>query len=96
MAGYRLSHDAERDFEEIYAYTIETFGLAQARAYGTGLQDQLALVAAHPRIGRRYDEVQEGLHRFEYERHSIYYRLSDDGILVLRLLHQRMDPARHL
>ena len=38
----------------------------------------------------------EGVRRYESVSHAIYYRPTQSGILILRVLHGRMDPARHL
>lgn len=29
------------------------------------------------------------------EKHIVFYQVSDNGIEVARILHQRMDPTRH-
>ncbi|MFQ6549891.1 type II toxin-antitoxin system RelE/ParE family toxin [Aestuariibius sp. 2305UL40-4] len=96
MTRLTLTRDAETDFTEITLYTIERFCLDQAERYTEALWQRCLLLAEHPGLGRRYEVVREGLLRAEYERHSIYYRSSSDGILVYRILHQRRDPARHL
>jgi len=35
-----------------------------------------------------------GLLRYEYRSHSIYYQLTEDGILVVRILGAKQDPPR--
>jgi toxin ParE1/3/4 len=61
---------------------------------------RLKIVAApwqkNPALGRRCDEIRGGLRRLEHGKHVIFYRQQDnDGILVSRILHQRMLPERH-
>ena len=54
MASYELSQAAERDFESIFEYGIETFGLEQGLRYQNGMVqrfDKLAEAQASP--GRR-------------------------------------------
>ena len=96
MASYQLTEAAQEDLDEIYEYSILTFGLRQARDYLRGLHTSLNTLAENPRMGRDFSHVKEAARRFEYVSHSVYYRVTDDGILVLRVLHMRMDPGLHL
>ena len=57
---------------------------------------KLALIADNPSFGADYAFVQTGLRRAQYSAHAIYYRQMGTGILVLRILHGRMDVGRHL
>jgi toxin ParE1/3/4 len=94
--SFLLTTEAEADILDIYRYTFENFGEAQADIYHDGLHDCFELLADTPLIGRDYSFLRPGLRRYEHISHSVYYRLTDIGILILRVLHQRMDPARHL
>ena len=38
MASYKLSQAADEDFENIFNYGIDTFGLEQAVVYQTGMK----------------------------------------------------------
>jgi len=96
MASYQLTEDAADDVDGIYEYSIRHFGLQQARDYVNGLHACLGTLAASPRLGRDYSHVKAHVRRFEYQSHSVYYTITADGILVLRVLGASMDPARHL
>ncbi|ETW93061.1 MAG: hypothetical protein ETSY1_40900 [Candidatus Entotheonella factor] len=93
---FRLTADAQDDIERIYWDSYDTFGERQADIYHQGLVDCFEMLDDHPYIGRDYSEVRQGLRRYEYESHSVYYRVTDTGPLILRILHRRQDPARHL
>ena len=93
--SFRLTREAEADIVDIYRYSVENFGEAQADAYHDRLSDCFGLLADTPLIGRDYGFPRTGLRRYEHASHSVYYRLTDSGILILRVLHRRMDPARH-
>jgi len=41
------------------------------------------------------DDVRPGLHRLEHGQHVVFYRQERGGILVSRILHQRMLPDKH-
>ena len=52
------------------------------------------MLADNPALGRACDDVRPGLRRMECGRHVVFYRKDADGILVSRILHQRMLPER--
>ena len=95
MAEYRLSSRAEADLAEIADYTVETFGIEQARRYRDELESCFQTLAANPMIGRSADELGSNLRRYEHQSHIVFYLPSDHGVFVVRVLHQRMDYAIH-
>ena len=95
MAEYRLSSRAEADLAEIADYTVDTFGIEQARRYRDELESCFQTLAANPMIGRSADELGSNLRRYEHQSHIVFYLLSDHGVFVVRVLHQRMDYAIH-
>jgi toxin ParE1/3/4 len=96
MASYSLSSKAAADLEGIYEYTILHFGLEQARVYLLGLHGRFQMLAEQPTQGRKADELAPGLRRVEYQSHVVFYIPKDHGVLIVRVLHQRMDVARHV
>lgn len=96
MAAYNLTQKAESEIESIYTYSIENFGLRVARNYLLGLHDCFELLAIHQTFGTDYSFIQPGLFRYEYRSHSIYYQSIEAGILIVRVLGARQDPARHI
>ena len=96
MNSYTLSLAAEADLREICFYSLKQFGSAQAEAYTEALANALSLLAENRKMGRSFEKVRPGLRRHEHSRHSIYYRIEANGILILRILGVDQDPARHL
>ena len=92
MASQRLLRAAENDLGEIADYTIAKHGVAQARVYRDSLLDTLETIARNPGIGTNQSHILPALRRFVHESHSIYYRVEDDGVVVLRLLGPGQDP----
>ena len=46
---------------------------------------------------RSYDEITDGLLGIKAGRHVIFYNIMDnDDVMVIRILHERMDIKRHL
>ncbi|MEE4298580.1 MAG: type II toxin-antitoxin system RelE/ParE family toxin [Pseudomonadales bacterium] len=94
MAEYRLSRRAVTDLEAIAGFTIGRFGIEQARRYRVQLKECFDSLAANQAMGRRAEQIARGLRRFEHGSHSIFYVRSDEGVLIVRVLHSRMDAAR--
>lgn len=97
MSRYLLSPAAHADLEQIWDYTYARWGLDQAEEYVRELQRAIERAAANPQIGRACDEIRPGYRKLAAGSHTLFYRLSADGIVdVVRVLHQRMDVDRHL
>ena len=92
MALFRLSRRAEADLVAIGAYTLRTWGEKRAARYIGELEDCCRSLARNPALGRACDDVRPGLRRMEQGRHVVFYRTAARGILVSRILHQRMLP----
>jgi toxin ParE1/3/4 len=95
LAEYRLSKRAYADVLGIAAYTIERFGIQQARRYRNGLERSFQMLADHPMRGRSAAELAQDLRRWQYESHTVFYLLEPRGILIVRVLHLRMDIESH-
>ena len=95
-AEYRLAPEAKRDLEAIWLYTLEEWGLEQANRYTDELTDVFAQLAFGPQLETACDHIRTGYRRRRVGRHVVYYRMTDYGIAVVRILHDRMLPTRHL
>ncbi|HBK07703.1 MAG TPA: hypothetical protein DDZ81_17930 [Acetobacteraceae bacterium] len=54
------------------------------------------MLAEFPEIGRDASHVRPGYRKIETASHSVFYRNTPVGVVIVRVLHQRMDFARHL
>ena len=86
MAKYRLSSAADQDFEQLFEYGIDNFGLARAKAYVDGLIIQFQSIAENPLHYQDVDHIRKGYRRSVYEKHAIYYVVSNDCVDVIRIL----------
>jgi len=93
---YKYSIRAENDVKKIYLNTAQKWGTTQADKYDTGLAHSLQLLADNPDLGRQCDEIKNGYHRHEYKRHVIFYRKRKEDILIVRIIHDRMDVKKRL
>ncbi|MDF4086956.1 type II toxin-antitoxin system RelE/ParE family toxin [Bifidobacterium catenulatum] len=96
MAEYRLSPRAQRDLNAIFDYTVAHWGLSQAMCYTDIIEDVCADLAEAPQQAQGCANIRPSYRRRGVEQHVIYFRPTSYGIAVIRILHQRMDAARHL
>ena len=94
MSAYRVAMLAESDLKSIIRYTMKTWGKAQTIRYRQGIQNCFQLLADNPSIGRACDSIHPGLRRFEHGKHVVFYLPQEDEVLIARVLHQQMIPAK--
>jgi toxin ParE1/3/4 len=75
-------------------YTLRTWGEDQAIRYLDALEASCQMLAENPALGRACDNIRPGLRRMEHGRHVLFYRQVAGGILISRILHQRMAHER--
>ena len=95
MASYKLSQAADEDFENIFDYGIDTFGLEQAVVYQTGMKMRFDEMAENPMLYNAVDHIKQGYRRSVFAAHSIYYTVENDGIKIIRIL-GRQGPNKAL
>ena len=89
MAPYELTQAADQDFEKLFDFGIDTFGMAQAMDYQQGMKKRFEELADHPELYPAVDHLRSGYRRSVYHSHSIYYRIEASGILIVRILGQQ-------
>ena len=91
MADYKLSPRAAQRLLDIEAFTSDRFGTFQADAYVAGLEKTFELIASFPGIGRSADEIVQGLRRYSYQSHHLFYTIAPDHVLIRAILHKAQD-----
>lgn len=96
--NFELTSAAKEDIEEIIEYTVETWGYNQAVKYEILLGDAITQIASDPRSPRfkQADYVRPGLKRYHVGRHYIYFKVSEDLVSILRILHDSRNQSQHL
>jgi toxin ParE1/3/4 len=109
--NYQLTEAAAQDVIDILRETGRQFGRLQSRRYGALIEAAIQMVAENPeRPGSRQRDDLSGVRSFHVElaarrrgaaSHVLYYlraHLDDgrEGIVIARVLHDRMEPLRHL
>lgn len=96
----KISKPAEIDIKDISLYTLKQWGKAHKTAY-LGLFKNLFLDLSYhaesiqPLIKDR-TEIYAGLLSYRINQHVVFFRNTKHEILIVRILHTRMDPEKHL
>ena len=93
MPKYKLTNEAVSDLVNIWNYTADEWSEAQADSYYQMLVDTCDRIAAHPKwYGQRYDEILNGLLGCKVRKHIIFYMIDcEEDVVIVRILHERMD-----
>ncbi len=96
MTGFILSPAAQADVEHIWDYTADRWGLDQAERYVRDIGDACQELASGSRQSRAVD-IREGYRKALVGSHLLFFKSDDEGqIVIVRILHQKMDTNRHL
>ena len=96
MQRYRLTLAADADLVHIWNYTAKTWGQNQAGRYLKQLERCFINLAKSPKKGRPRDEILSNVFSYQEGKHVIFFKKLPLEIVILRVLHERMDIPRHL
>lgn len=92
MAKFSLSKKAVEDLSKIWEYTDEVWSENQADKYYELLMEACREISKKPDIGKSYDDIETTIMGFRVGKHVIFYQeIKPKEILVVRILHERMD-----
>jgi toxin ParE1/3/4 len=91
VSAYRLTRKAQRDFEEIWAYSKIKWGARRAHGYLREIRAMIAMVAEHPDLSPIDEDLPEGCRKRTAGSHLVVYRRRGDFVEIVRILHQNMD-----
>ena len=72
-------------------YGEASFGAAQSHKYLEEMRFLFDLLAAHPFMARERSEIGIPIRMHRYQSHHIVYRIEDDDVVIVRVLHGRQD-----
>lgn len=96
MRTLEYTDSAEADLAGIVQDTIDRWGADQANRYIDGLERLTSRLAEHPAIGTPCEDLDGMPQAFPYQSHTLYYLVEPERLVVLRVLHKRMNPRLHL
>lgn len=96
MLKLSVTPKAESDLVEIWLYTCEEWGTAQADKYLDLVEIGMKQLLNHPLLGANYAHVLTGYRRLQVEHHAVFYQVLDAELLIVRVLHEDMDAPQRL
>ena len=98
MTKYKISVEAEKDLEKIWAYTFETWSLEQADRYINQIFEEIEYISTKPEQGKDFSYVRKGYLRTKVKLHYLFYKIDQKTKMmeIIRILHQRMDIENRL
>lgn len=86
---FHVSPLARRDLFEIWQYTCDEWGTVQADRYLRQINTSFGSIADNPEIHRERHEVDPPVRIHRMSSHLIIYRVEDENVLILRVVHGR-------
>lgn len=98
MASYQLvvSPAARDDLKGIYQFGLLHWSSAQASNYVEIIKALLWHLTEQPQMGIKREELLPTIRSFAVETHVVFYRIGTDQVEIVRVLHGRQDPKRHI
>lgn len=87
---------AEQDLIDIWSYSFNEWGEAQADRYLDCLNEGFSLVAKNPQMCRQRKEFEQPVYIHLCERHLIVYVFDNKAVTIVRVLHESMNIERKL
>ena len=94
--SFVISKKAIADLQEIWLYTVEKWSAEQADRYYNLIFDEINYICKNINAGKSMEHVRKGYRASKVKSHYIFYRVLNDTIEIIRVLHERMDIENQL
>ena len=96
MPVFRLTHESQKDLKSISRFTDKHWGRNQRTLYLAKFETAFKVLAESPELGKLCPELKRMPYKYYVGRHAIFYHPIEDGIQIIRILHDAMDFDKHL
>jgi toxin ParE1/3/4 len=86
-----LRPEAEQDIRDIANYSEANWGAFKAKLYVEGIVGKIGSLAEYPDLGTRVDGLPGPYRKLISDTHRIFYRGEAAQVIIVRILHARMD-----
>lgn len=91
VSTYLLTPEAQKDLEDIWLYSYETWSEHQANRYIEILEDTFVRLSYMPEQARELLDFDPPVRIFPSAKHIIIYRIAGRAIVIIRVLGARQD-----
>ena len=93
---FHVRKTADKDLNKIFVYSVENFGVKRAERYIDKIVAAFESLAANYKQGRNCNHIRPNLYAWDTVSHVIFYKPTNDGISIYRILHKSMDYKKHM
>jgi toxin ParE1/3/4 len=93
---FTITQKAVYDLEDIWYYTFQNWSVEQADRYHHLIFEEIRYIRSNPKSGRSIEQIRKGYRVTKVKSHLIFYRVINDTIEIIRILHERMDIENRL
>jgi toxin ParE1/3/4 len=86
-----ISKRALPDLEEIWLYSVQHWSVAQADRYYNLIFEEIKHICRDINSGKSMEHIRKGYRASKVKSHLIFYRIVNNTIEVVRILHEQMD-----
>lgn len=90
MNRFKISKGAAQDLEDIWSYIAKNNTRAADRIFDQ-LREKFAKLAKFSQMGQVREELAVYLRSFPIRSYLIFYRIIDEGIEIVRIIHSSQD-----
>ena len=91
-----ISEKAVSDLEEIWLYTVQRRSVEQADRYYNLIFDEINYICRNINTGKSMEHVRKGYLASKVKSHLIFFRVLNETVEIVRILHERMDIKNRL
>jgi len=91
-----ISPAAKSDLKNIFQFGLRNWGQSQSESYLENLKDHVWNLTEQPLIGIERPELLDNIRSSPVESHMLFYRVLSKQIEIVRILHGKQDPQRHI
>lgn len=91
MLSIKITNSARKDLINILKYTLKEFGEKQWQKYGELIDQTFTLISENPNIGHKRSDIPYYCYAWPMAKHLIIYKIENQNIYILRVLHQKMN-----
>jgi toxin ParE1/3/4 len=91
-----FTHAAIADLQSIRDYTLSMWGEQQEASYLDAMWSRFSEMLKSPNRWKKREDLFPGCRIASQARHVILFRIEDDVLQIVRILHSSMDVKRHI
>ena len=96
LKSYILTNESEVDLNKIYDYTQANYSSIKAIEYLKSFEELFLLLLQNPLLGRLRKELYLDVYSIRHREYIVYYKISFEELLIIRIIHQKRDPIRFM